>query len=218
MAAKQNITREQSGVGQLYIIDYPSGGFTGASYTDIRDAIVSNFLAADTGKLKTGLVPYAVLDASGLETKTTEELLKFDPLIGPERVIGTISYGIEAEFTFIDNDIDHFKDAFSSTPSQSKVVEASAGKIGYTVAAFGGTTKKKAFTLAYLTSSDVTGTFEALIIPRVKFSVDTDLKFSKKNPQTMKLKVTGEPVLNFINPDTNLPEQFIKFQVNSAAV
>lgn len=217
MATTQNTNRDYVGVGQLYIIDYPTSGYTGANYAAVKDAIIAAFLTADTGALKGGLIPYAVLDANGLEMKLGEEVVKFDPNVGVERILATTAFSAEAEFTFLDSDVAHFQDMYSSTASQIKTQVAATGKVGYTATGFGGTSVKKKYSLAYLTPNPIQG-LDALILPRVKFNIDTDLKLNKKSPQIMKVKVFTEPEPMLINPDTLLPDLFIKYQVNAAAL
>lgn len=214
MAATQNANRSLTGAGQLYIIDYPV--YAGGTYTLVRDSIASNFINLDLGTLKAGLTPYAVLNQDGLGVKISEEVVEFTPNLGPKKVLGTVSFSSEGEFTFIDSDLAHFKDAFSSTASQSKTVSAAVGKVGYSLSAFGGTSVKKLYALAYLSPSIVPNTLDALIYPRVKFSVDTDLKMNSRNPQILKLKVFAESENLLINPDTLLPELFVKYQVDAA--
>lgn len=216
MATTQNSNRSLTGIGQLYIIDYPV--YTGATYDLLCDSVLGTFINKDLGTLKAGLLPYAVLNQDGLGVKISEEVVEFTPNLGPKKVLGTVSFSSEGEFTFLDSDIAHFKDAFGSTLSQSKTVVASTGKVGYTRGAFGGTSVKKLYAMAYISPSTIPNTMDALIFPRVKFSVDTDLKMNARNPQILKLKVFAEVENLLINPDTLLPELFLKYQVDAAAV
>ena len=187
-----NGSLERTGKGQLYLVSAPVAD-PGASIALRITGYFNLFYAAGTMKGTPTVSPWCNMDASGLSIKAKQNTVEYDPNDGSKHPVGIIDCDMSGEFTFADVDPAHLADAFSCTTEEIITIAASTGKGARSQALLGGQSVFNKLTAMYRMPSGlgIAGEYDHFLFPRVIISPDADLKLSKKDMVTVKLKFTA---------------------------
>jgi len=195
---------EKTGKGNLYLAAAPTtdpGGSTTILAT-ITGYYAKFYADGTTRKTLTGgVLPWANLDSSGLNVKIKQNTVEVDPNNGSKHPIGIIDTEMSGEITFLDCDPAHLADAFSCTAAELQAFAAASGKAGRKTVLLGGQSILLKYTALYRMPSLITGEYDHWLFPRIVISPDIDLKLSKKDAISCKLRFTAQPDIYALNAD-----------------
>ena len=163
--------------------------------------------------------PWGNIDANGLACKIKQNPVEYDANNAPKVPVGIADTAISAEITFADVDPNHLADVLSATLNQKVTIAPSIGKAGRMSVSIGGSNVLINYTAMYRSPSVLfPGEFDHYLYLRPVIVVDTDLKLSKKDTVTCKIKLTCLPDKWLINPDTGTPELAVAEIANAAGL
>lgn len=163
--------------------------------------------------------PWGNIDANGLSCKVKQNAVEYDANNAPKVPVGIQDTSITAEITFADVDPLHLADVLSATLNQKVTIAPSTGKAGRMSVSIGGSNVLTNYTAMYRMPSVLfPGEFDHWLYLRPVIVVDTDLKLSKKETVTCKVKLTCLPDKWLINPDTGTPELAVAEFANAAGL
>ena len=163
--------------------------------------------------------PWGNIDANGLSCKVKQNGVEYDANNAPKVPIGVADTAVTAEITFADVDPNHLADVLSATLNQKVTIAPSTGKAGRMSVSIGGSNVLLNYTAMYRMPSVLfPGEFDHFLYLRPVIVVDTDLKLSKKDTVTCKIKITCLPDKWLINPDTGTPELAVAEIANAAGL
>ena len=164
-------------------------------------------------------IPWGNLDANGLSVKIKQNPVEFDANNAPKVPIGIQDTSVTAEITFADVDPNHLADVLSATLNQKVTIAPSVGKAGRMSVSIGGSNILNNYTGMYRMASVLyPGEFDHYLFLRPVIIVDTDLKLSKKDTVTCKIKLTCQPDKWIYNLDSGTPELAVAEIANAAGL
>lgn len=173
------------------------------AYADYQEGFMQRFYSdpADAQTLNPLLSAWAYLTADGFKPKFKQNLIEVDPADGPKFALAAQDTMLEAEFSFMDVDVDHLIDAFSSVGANLTTIAASTGKAGRKRLGIGAERALTIYTAMYRMPSVLyPGEFDHLIIPRCTIGADFDLELSKGKVVTGKVKLTAQAEPSLVSP------------------
>lgn len=163
--------------------------------------------------------PWGNIDANGISVKIKQNTVDYDANNAPKVPVGIQDTGVTAEITFADVDPAHLADALSATLNQKVTIAPSTAKAGRMSVSIGGSNVLNNYTAMYRMPSVLfPGEFDHFLFLRPVIVVDTDLKLSKKETVTCKLKLTCLPDKWVNNLDTGTPELAVAETANAAGL
>jgi hypothetical protein len=197
------------GPAQVYLVAYPSGGYTGASdalkVTNLKSQFFSD-AATDADRV---LIPspWADLDATGVDIEMKSTPIQFDPNNGSKY---TMAYGpasCTVSFTFHDADANHMIDSFSALSSDTFTTSAGASIAGRKTVILGRQSAplQVAMLIRYpsgIISPTGVNEYANIYIPNATLNPDFKLKIDKKSAVTcsVKAEVINEQTLQGTMP------------------
>ncbi len=197
------------GPAQVFLVLYPSGGYTGASdalkVTNLKSLFFSDS-ATDACRV---LIPsqWADLDATGVEIKMKSNPVEFDPNNGSKY---TMAYGpaeCDVSWTFHDADANHFIDMWSALTGDTFTTAPGASIGGRTSVLLGRQSVpiQVAIMIRYpigIISPGGVSEYGYIILPNCTINPELQLKVDKKAAATCKVnpKVINEQTLQGSQP------------------
>jgi len=218
MVAIMNQDFEIPGYCEVYLAAYPTGGYTGATL-DLKIKNAYELFYTD-GEARNSIKltgQWANLDANGMSIKLKAGVVETDPQGGSKHPIAFQNLDADLEGIFYDCDVQHMADILSATSGEIITTASGVGKAGRKTLLVGSQKLLKKYAVMVRTVSLIEGEYDHWLFPRVVFSVDTDFKFSKKDPQACKFKITGLYDQTFLSPDNNSAVMAFKDVADTAA-
>jgi hypothetical protein len=198
----KNVNYERHGRGRLFLVARPTADPGSDHVTRVHGYKALVYAAGDTGvALKNGVLEYANLTAEGFSIKSKQNVVEVDPNNGSKHPIGITDTEIDLEFEFLDVDPAHVADMFSLTAAELVAVAAASGKAGRKFALVGGQSILNQVVACYQLPSLIAGQFDNYLFPRVVLYGDADIKLSKGNAISMKVKGKAIPDTYLVNAD-----------------
>lgn len=203
-----NSNFEMPGICNVYLLPYPTGSYTGADQAaKIKTLYELIYPDGDIRKGTTKASDYFNLTADGLSCKLKSNAVEVDPMLGSKHPSFYQDFSAELEGSFIDVDVNHFKDIISAGSGAIVTHDAATGSAARSTLLIGGQKKinKYALFIRLQSGNGYTGEFDHYVFPRVVFDLDTDLKFEKKSTLECKFKITALYDSTFIDTTTGMP-------------
>ena len=208
--------------GQLFLFAYPTadpGGTTSPTNTTRLAGLLALLYDTDTAykTLKSGVSPWGDIDENGLQFKVKTTQLAFPRNDGS--VPARKQSGIEeatATLDIYDADAAHWADCFGLASADLLTIAAASGHAGRQSALLGFPDSSAYYVAILRMRSATTGEYDHLILPRVNFLVEPDIKYSQKDKIQLKavLNCNGD---KYILDSHGIPVFAIPSTVNAAA-
>jgi len=223
VATSINDTFEVPGAGvQAFLFGYPSGGYTGGTLALKLANIMTNIYTDGTKLTPLTASQWAAFDSNGLQVAAKGVAIEVEKLTGPKHPIGFACFEADITGTFIDVDQAHMRDITSATTGEELTVAAGTGQYGYKSTLVGSQKNIRQFGMILRVPSVVvtTGTvvaYDHYVFPKVVCVPELDIKFSKKDPLSAKVKFTALTDSTIVSPDSAQPVLYIHMVANGAA-
>jgi len=207
---------------QVYLFPYPAGGYAGANIAaKIAALYVLGGYTDGTKKTPMTGSPWGSPDANGAQLKVKGNAIESDKMTG-KRTIGLGSFEASVDMTFCDIDQAHVRDVCSVTTGEELTIALGVGQYGYKQSLIGSQRNIRTFgmIIRYLSPTVTSGTvvaYDHVLLPKVVIVPDFDLKFSRKDPTTAKIKITAMADGSLLSPDNNMPILMIHDVATGAA-
>jgi hypothetical protein len=185
------------GPAQVYLVTYPTGGYTGGSDALKLTALKALFFsdsATDACRLVTPSA-YSDMDASGVQIKLKQGSVEFDSNLAGKYKLSSGPTEGSVTFQFKDLDSLHMIDAFSALTGDIFTTAAGASIAGRKTVRLGSQTNPLfvAAMIRYTSELNVVGgtapEYNYILCPYCSMSPDLDIKIDKKSAATAKIQL-----------------------------
>jgi len=211
-----NRSFEKIGRGEFYLAAQPASTVFSAcvTQTDYIKKYMELFYTTGTGDtlkvLAAGTKVYAALTAEGIKVKLKANTIEVDPNSGPKHVIGIQDTEVTFELGIIDLTPQKLAELAGCSAEELITQAAATGKAARSQVLIGGQSILTSYVGLYrMPSTLVPGEFDHILMPKLQWTLETDLDLNKKSPLTAKVKGTAlqEPY-GLVNA-AGFPEQII---------
>ena len=186
------------GPAQVYLVAYPSGGYTGATdairVTNVKSQFYSD-AATDADRV---LIPsiYSDIDATGIEVKLKQDSVEFDPNMGGKYKVSNSVSECSVTWSYKDLDANKLIDAFSALTGDTFTTTAATGVAGRKTVMLGrqSTPLTVAMCIRYpseIVSAGGVQEYRNIYVPMANLTPDWTLKIDKKSAAVVKVTANG---------------------------
>ncbi len=215
--ATQNKNAIQNAPGYLYLLASPTSVTATTPATIIKELFAAFLADGDIrGALKAGITPWGVVNKDGFKEKVAAKPLMVEPNVGSDYIAAYETIDYSAEFTIMDDDVDHLKDVMSASAAQVLAIVASATQAGRSSIIGGGQRFPTDYMILYRhPSKQVPGEFIHTLIPSCQFEFDMDREKSRGKLKELKVKVKAKDFDLLLDPTTGLPTKWLEDYVTN---
>jgi len=189
-----NQSKKIVGPAQVYLVAYPTGGYTGASdavrVTNVKSLFYSD-AATDADRV---LIPsiYSDIDAAGIEVKVKQDKVEYDPNMGGKYKVANSVSEVSVTWAYKDLDANKIIDAFSALTGDTFTTTAATGVAGRKTVMLGRQSVPLyvAMLIRYpseIVSAGAVQEYRNIYIPYATITPDWTLKIDKKSAATVKM-------------------------------
>lgn len=185
-----NKSLKRSGKGELFVFERPTTIPAGATIAQKLSALLVSVMYEDAKltTLKAGVNAFANITANGFSTKVKQTPLEFESNTDSKETIAIIDTDITGEFEFADINPAHIATVMNANQSELISVAAASGSAGREQVGLGAEMYLTPYVLVYkMPSALFAGQFDHYVYTKATWTVDTDLKNSKKEVSTIKV-------------------------------
>jgi len=193
-----NQSKRISGPGQVYLVAYPTGGYTGGTDALKVTALKALFFSDSATDACRVLIPsiYSDIDASGIEVKLKQGSVEFDPNAGSKYKTSNAPSEVTVTWAYKDLDANKIIDAFSAVAGDTFTTAAAAGVAGRKTVILGRQSAPLycAILIRYpseIVSAGGVAEFRNIYIPYATVTPDWTIKIDKKSVSVCKVAATG---------------------------
>ena len=193
-----NQSKKIAGVAQVYMVAYPTAGYTGGTDTLRMANLKSQFFTDSATDACRVLIPSVQfdLDATGVELKVKQTPIEYDPNAGSKYKAMNGPSEATVSWTFKDMDSNKIMDFFSGVSADLITTAAATGIAGRKTVYVGrqGSALTVAILIRYpanVTSAGGVVEYQNIFIPQATVTPDWTLKLDKKSLATCKVSATA---------------------------
>jgi hypothetical protein len=202
--------------GQIFILPNPYNASTPPSNTTPASAVLVEYLANfySTGdaqpNLKSGVLPWANIDAKGLDLECKYKPIDFDPALGVPINAGKFVESCMGKIVIGDFSAAKLQDLISTTANETITQVPSSTLAGRTSVMIGTTPYNTRYMVLYRwpsldsTGTPIPGQFDNLLIPKATLAWDGKANLAKNKATDLTIDVRAENDLWLLSPDSGL--------------
>lgn len=193
-----NQLKKMVGPAQVYLVAYPSAGYTGGTDALRITNVYSQFFSdSGTGALRI-LIPsaYSDIEANGIDIDLAQSEISYDPNMGSKYKLGNGPSSCTIKWKYKDIEANKILDAFSCLTGDMSTTTAAVGVAGRKSILVGRQSAPLlvAVLVRYPTATTSAGSileFQNIILPMATMTPQWKLKVDKKSAATAEVTVTG---------------------------